>query len=1694
MDSADIAVIGVSARFAGAPDRATFWENILAGVDAVHDASDRWSSPYFDPNSKANNRIYTRRGGFLGDTIDFSPSEFGIVPNTVASADIDHFLALQHARDALADAGYLDREFDRSKTGIILGRGTYIGRSNTTLLQHGQALDQIGEVVKALFPEAAPATIDLLKTKLQATLPAFAGETVPGLVPNVITGRIANRLDLMGPNYIIDAACASSLIAIASAVQELRSGRCDMMLTGAVHGTTPPQLYMMFCQLNGMAHGSLRPFQSGTDGTLLGEGVGVLVLKRLADAEAAGDRIYGIIKGVGTSSDGRGVGPAGAARRRPAGGARRRLRGCQVEPGSVELIEAHGTGMPLGDKTEIDTLRQIFGDRHGAGPNVAVGSVKSMIGHCIPAAGVAGTIKALMALQDKVLPPTLCDEVDPGLGIEATNLYVNNRARPWIYAPGLGPRRAAVNAFGFGGVNAHLVLEEYRGPNPAAASHVNWPSELLLLSAADRPGLVEEIARLRAWLTDRPELRLADLAYTLSQRPPGPHRLALVCRDTAECLSKLTQAAEALGGAGQPKFRPSAGILHGAARPRTEQGGVAFMFPGEGGQHEDMLLDLCLHLPGVRAWFDLLDEALSDCPVPPSRVIFPAPNSLTEEARRQLEEYRNSLEYGSASVFIAAMAIHELLTRCGVTCDVMVGHSSGDDTALVASGILKQAGRDELVAGLARFNRACRELTAGEHIERGTLLTVGGIDPARVTQFVEASGGKLHLALDNCPNQMVIFGTGEDIEAAAAALKADGAVCISLPFDRAYHTPLLSDLAPRLRPIYDQQEVGPGTVPVVSCATAAPYPDDPEGVRELATRQWFACVRFRETILKLHDEGIRTFIEVGPGGKLVGFVRDILKGRPQTALASNVPGKSALLQVQLVLASRFVGGTDIDLAPLFEHRPVTRLDPDALPRPVKTGMTIALDTVMPVMRLDAAAAREIGAALWASMAPPPPPVARTDAPALAEAVPVQTVSPAAAPVQSAAAAAPAPAAPIEAPREAVLADARLTMVQSHFSLMNEFLASQARTMERLTGAASGRAGMPAAPAAAAPAAPSPGPVAELEGPLLGNVVEQSATRLVAERHLDVGRDAFLRDHTFGSDPSEFDPGLMGLPVVPFTVSMELVAEAADKLAGPQSKVIGLHNMRGLRWLALDNGALTLTTEAELSADRREAKVRVFAGERGSRTPADIAFEGVARLAMDYPAAPALEPFDIGRPQPVNYAADTLYGETRPENAHRATLFHGPAFQAVTGIRRVGSGGLEADMSVLPATPFGVDHRRTVLQIDPAVLDAASHLIGYWVAERFAVDLSFFPFACREYRQYGPWPGAGSRIVCQASIRLATPVGDGAALEFLDKAGKPLLRLDAASASPEAPPPGYETCRLTPASAWIEANFRFIDNDGILLAQLDGWSDRYFSISHRFYRSRLWPRREFVSEPVSDAPGGAVIRRIDREREAYLDQGGGIWKRVLAHLTLSRRERRRWYELPKQGERQTEWLLGRVAAKDAVRQWARERHGIEIAPADIEILPDQFGRPVVECPALQGRAMPAVSISHDRAAVLGIAAEADERIGIDHANLREERAFEMLEIGFTPAELALLAAGEPAERGIDLLRFWCGKEAAAKASGGGLQGDPRKWSVVRYDTATGKLIVTYEGAAFAVDTWLIDGEVVALCRIAAVAQPVIVHAA
>jgi acyl transferase domain-containing protein len=474
-----IAIIGMACIFPQAPDVKAFWRNILASVDAVGEPLPEWQAQrYLD-----SGRIKTSRGGYLKDLYRFDPREFGIMPNSVDGGEPDQFLALRVARDALADAGYGDRDYDHRDTGIVLGHSTYLHRGQVNLVQHHIALDQAIELLQQVYPDVSDDKLNQARTFLKEKLPQFNADVAPGFVPNVMTGRIANRLNLRGPNYLVDAACASSLLAVNSAIDELRNGRSRMMLAGGVNASLPAEASVIFTQLDALSgSGKVRPFSEGSDGTLLGEGLGVIALKTLTDALADGDRVYAVVHGVGQASDGRGLGLLAPSVEGESLSIRRAYEATGIDPSSVELIEAHGTGTTVGDKTEIAALKSVLGERVGAQGSVAMGTVKSMISHCIPAAGIAGLIKCALALHHKILPPTICDRVNPELGIEDTPLYVNTAPRPWIDRPG-SPRRAGVNAFGFGGINSHAILEEAPPAAQRSSSLSAWPHELCVFSA-----------------------------------------------------------------------------------------------------------------------------------------------------------------------------------------------------------------------------------------------------------------------------------------------------------------------------------------------------------------------------------------------------------------------------------------------------------------------------------------------------------------------------------------------------------------------------------------------------------------------------------------------------------------------------------------------------------------------------------------------------------------------------------------------------------------------------------------------------------------------------------------------------------------------------------------------------------------------------------------------------------------------------------------------------------------------------------------------------------------------------------------------------------------------------------------------------------------------------------------------------------
>lgn len=460
-----VAIVGMGCVFPGSPDLETYWENICAKRSFIADNPDPGSIKYLDPDSRDFERVYSVRGGYLGSIATFDPIKHGVMPSDVQSGDADHFLALRAATAAVEDAGVNLGEIRRDRVEVILGHSTGWTPGAVSWFQTGLALEQTIDIIRALNPGVSAEDTARIRKALKQSLPPMTPQTPPTLIPNIMASRIANRMDLMGHNYIIDAACATSHIALANAMKDLLTDSCDFVLVGASQVSCLVQELMLFCALNAMSRlPELRPFDRKADGTMLGEGVGVLLVRRLKDAERDGNRIYAVIRGVGTASDGRAKALLAPRLEGQALAIGRAYEAAEADPRTVELVEAHGTGIPLGDVTEIGALTSVFGPREGSRPTCGVGSIKSMIGHCRSASGIAGIIKATLALYHKILPPTLnCEEPNPDLGLANTPFYINTETRPWIRPTGSTPRRAGVSAMGFGGINGHCVLEEYRG-------------------------------------------------------------------------------------------------------------------------------------------------------------------------------------------------------------------------------------------------------------------------------------------------------------------------------------------------------------------------------------------------------------------------------------------------------------------------------------------------------------------------------------------------------------------------------------------------------------------------------------------------------------------------------------------------------------------------------------------------------------------------------------------------------------------------------------------------------------------------------------------------------------------------------------------------------------------------------------------------------------------------------------------------------------------------------------------------------------------------------------------------------------------------------------------------------------------------------------------------------------------------------
>lgn len=917
---AQIAIVGISMLLPQAHNTQEFWDNVLNKVSAITEVPrERWDADlYFDPDRKTRDKVYSRVGGFLGD-LPFDPVEFGIPPSSLASIEPMQLLALLAVRDVLADAGYAERPFDRSRTSVILGASGGVGDLGAKyLLRSGLPM---------LF---GPAGYELA-VQAGDVLPEWTEDTFAGVLLNVTAGRVANRFDFGGFNYIVDAACASSLAALHLSVQELVSGATDMVITGGVDTTQNPFGYLCFSKTQALSpSGQPRVFDAEGDGIVISEGAVMLALKRLADAERDGDRVYAVISAVSGSSDGRALGMTAP---RPEGqvlALQRAYAQAGFSATTVGLFEAHGTGTAVGDRTEAQSLAN-FLQAEGAQPQShAIGAVKSMIGHTKAAAGVVGVAKMAYALYHKVLPPTLgVTQPNPKAGFGDGPLYVNAETRPWIQGVQTHPRRAGVSAFGFGGTNFHAVMEEYTGdflPGSRRAVMQQWPVELMLWPAQPRAALLAELQTLQQALTNGAQPRLVDLAFSLWRRAkaqaaqPGV-RLALVAGDLADLQRKLAASIERLAGDQPAEMWDVAGVYL-TESPLGMEGKVAFLYPGQGSQVVNMGRDLVVHFAEARTSYEIVDATLAAHYAKPlSAYVFPPPAFSAEEEQAQ-QRSLTATQVAQPALGAAGMAATRVLSAFGVTPELVAGHSYGEYVALWAAGVFDAATLAQISAARGF---AIAESTQGS---AGTMAAVWA-DAATTTAAVEGLN-EVWVANVNAPTQTILSGSEAGIAAARERLNAAGIQSRAIPVAAAFHSPLMAPAQQRLASALAAMEVAPATVEVYSNSSAAPYPQESAEMRTLLAEHLLQPVRFVDEINAMYAAGARLFIEVGAGSVLTNLVGQVLGERAHMATPIELPRQHGLSQLQHALARLAVHGVSVQLDRLFEGREARVLNLSAL--------------------------------------------------------------------------------------------------------------------------------------------------------------------------------------------------------------------------------------------------------------------------------------------------------------------------------------------------------------------------------------------------------------------------------------------------------------------------------------------------------------------------------------------------------------------------------------------------------------------------------------------------------------------------------------------------------------------------------------------------------------------------------------------
>ena len=921
-----VAIVGVGAILPDAPNAPKFWQNIREGVYSIKEVpGDRWNPAlYYDANPKAPDKTYCKIGGWVCDW-EWDPLKWKlpIPPRVGQLLDLTQKWGIATAREALADYGWPARPLNQERTAVIYGNAMggdmhLYSAARIFFPEFTEELIKASDFA-ALPPDVRKSIIEKMYEGIDGKMPPITEDTMPGELSNILAGRIAALYDFKGPNYVTDAACASAMAGMTAAISGLVDGDYDAVLTGGIDANMSPSTFVKFCKIGALSPTGSRPYAAGADGFIMGEGGATFILKRLADAERDGDKIYAVIRGIGGSSDGKGKGITAP---NPAGQkicVHRAWEKSGVRPTPGILIEGHGTSTPVGDAAELQALSESFKGFGLPPASIALGSVKSNIGHLKGGAGAAGILKATFALHEKLLPPSLnFNAPNPNVDFTQIPFYVNTELRQWDIAPG-EVRRAAVSAFGFGGTNFHTVMEEYvpgRIASELRSTMITVPEIKESSSGSATAPKVPLRGALVVGAASETELKAKldavrkDAEAGNAPAPCVPSesdlranmRVAIDYGDAAELTDKLVRAIKALDenqAARWKALRPK-GIFFGKGLAPK----VAFLFPGQGSQYVNMVQELRRTEAIVAEVFEEADRVMEPLLGKPLTKCIYLDNS-DEAALVEAENGLKQTAITQPAVLATETAIARLIGAYGIKPDMVMGHSLGEYGALVAAGAIT-------------FENALKAVSArGQEMTKVAMgdngLMAAALGPiAEIQKVLNGVSDYVVIANINSSKEAVIGGSTTGVEKAVEALKAAGFRAQVLPVSHAFHTNIVAPAGAGLAQVLEKMNIQPASIPIITNVTGEFYPMGQGVVPEMISllgRQVSSPVQFINGLNTLYDAGVRVFIEMGPKRVLYGFVEDVLGGREGVmSLFTNHPRIGETASVNMALCGLYAAG------------------------------------------------------------------------------------------------------------------------------------------------------------------------------------------------------------------------------------------------------------------------------------------------------------------------------------------------------------------------------------------------------------------------------------------------------------------------------------------------------------------------------------------------------------------------------------------------------------------------------------------------------------------------------------------------------------------------------------------------------------------------------------------------------------------